>query len=185
LQKLSDIPIVTPMGKILLILIAVPLVETWFLIEVGSAIGAPLTILSVIATAVIGGHLVRKQGLDTLRRVQQSQAQNEIPALALAEGVAIIFAGALLITPGFFTDGIGFLCLWPQFRREFIAKAIAASLLKSVQIHGMRGQAAPQPGYYRAGSEGTAIDKQRPVPNSDNDGVTIEGEFRSTDNDPK
>jgi UPF0716 protein FxsA len=176
---------VISMGKILLILIAVPLFETWFLIEIGSKIGAPLTILSVIATAVIGGHLVRTQGLDTLQRVQQGQARNELPALALAEGVAILFAGALLITPGFFTDAVGFLCLWPQFRREFLAKAIANGLLKNVQVHGMRGQATQQPHGYHSHSGGQPRSEQGPIPNRDNDGVTIEGEFRSPDQDPK
>lgn len=174
---------VIDMGKILLILIALPLIETWFLIEVGSTIGAPLTILSVIATAVIGGHLVRQQGLDTLQRVQQGQARNELPALALAEGVAILFAGALLITPGFFTDAIGFLCLWPKFRREFIAKAIANGLLKNVQVGGVHGHTSQQQDYYRADQRSHGPANNGPTPNRDNDGVTIEGEFRSSDPD--
>lgn len=179
------------MGKILLILIALPLVETWFLIEVGSAIGAPLTILSVVATAVIGGHLVRKQGLDTLRKVQLGQQQGELPALAMAEGVAILFAGALLITPGFFTDAVGFLCLWPLFRREFIAKAIAAGLIRNVQVNtttygGQMGPFGHQAGRRRYAESGsTSPNINRPTPNRDNEGVTIEGEFRSSDSDSK
>lgn len=183
LQIRRRIPMVNRMGKILLILIAVPLIETWFLIEMGGVIGAPLTILSVIATAVIGGHLVRQQGLDTLQRVQQGQARNELPALALAEGVAILFAGALLITPGFFTDAIGFLCLWPQFRRQFIAKAIANGLLKNVQVHGMQGQTTEQSRGYHYSGQSQPRREHGPTPNRDNDGVTIEGEFRSPDQD--
>lgn len=164
------------MGKILLILICLPLIETWFLIEIGGIVGAPLTILAVIFTAVVGGHLVRKQGLDTLQRVQQSQMQNELPALALAEGVAILFAGALLITPGFFTDAIGFLCLWPQFRRDVIAKAIAAGMLKNVHIQGANSHRAPPYGYRH-----TQQQHSSPTPNRDNDGVTIEGEVHTDD----
>lgn len=118
------------MGKILFILITVPLVETWFLIQVGKEIGALPTILCVIATAVLGGYLVKQQGLSTLNKVQTAQQQGELPAQAMLEGVMILLAGALLLTPGFFTDGIGFLLLWPTSRQWLLKRILAAGVIQ-------------------------------------------------------
>lgn len=118
-------------GKLLLLFIALPLVETWLLIKVGSVIGALWTILAVIATAVIGSQLVRRQGLQTLAQVQQSQARGEMPAVPILEGAALLLAGALLVTPGFISDTVGFLLLIPPLRqlaaRRILARAIVVT----------------------------------------------------------
>ncbi len=105
---------------ILLLFILVPLVEIYFLIKVGSVIGVLPTILIVIFTAVLGTALLKQQGLATLRRYQESLARGQVPAQELIEGLALAFGGALLLTPGFVTDFVGFLCLLPVTRRPLI-----------------------------------------------------------------
>ena len=100
---------------------AIPLIEIYFLIQVGEVIGALPTILLVVLTAVIGAFLLKQQGVSTLARFQSSMAQGQMPATALLEGVMLVIGGALLMTPGFFTDAIGFACLLP-FSRQWLAK---------------------------------------------------------------
>lgn len=101
----------------------IPIIEIYFLIKVGEVIGALATIILVVLTAVIGAGLLRQQGLSTLARLQQNISQGKIPAQEIVEGVLLAVGGALLMTPGFVTDTIGFLCLLP-FSRQFIATSI-------------------------------------------------------------
>ena len=102
------------------VFLIVPLIEVWLLVTVGSLIGAGWTIFLIVLTAVIGAALVRAQGLSTLARSQESLRQGELPAVELLEGAALLLAGALLLTPGFFTDTIGFVLLVPPLRRRII-----------------------------------------------------------------
>ena len=101
----------------------IPIIEIFFLIKVGEVIGAFPTIILVVLTAVIGAGLLRQQGLSTLARLQQNMSQGQIPAQEMIEGVLLAVGGALLMTPGFVTDTIGFLCLLP-FSRKYIASNI-------------------------------------------------------------
>ena len=94
------------------------------LIKVGNLVGAPWTIALVVRTALVGAWLVRLQGLAALNRVRQSAARGELPALELLEGLFLLAAGALLLTPGFFTDIVGFVCLTPPLRRLLIRLAV-------------------------------------------------------------
>ena len=103
-----------------ILFLVVPFVEIYLLVEIGARIGAPWTILLVVMTAIVGAWLVRIQGLATWRRFQASLARNELPAIALVEGLCLLIAGALLLTPGFFTDTVGFACLIPPLRRTLI-----------------------------------------------------------------
>ncbi len=103
-----------------IVFLVVPLVEIWLLIEVGSVIGTIWTVILVVLTAMIGAALVRAQGLATLSRSQAQLRAGELPALEMFEGVALIVAGALLLTPGFFTDIVGFTLLVPPLRRRLI-----------------------------------------------------------------
>jgi UPF0716 protein FxsA len=103
-----------------IVFLVVPLVEIWLLIEVGSVIGAIWTVILVVLTAMIGAALVRAQGLATLSRSQAQLRAGELPAVEMFEGVALIVAGALLLTPGFFTDIVGFTLLVPPLRRRLI-----------------------------------------------------------------
>lgn len=101
--------------------VIIPIAEISLLLKVGSAIGGLNTVLFVIFTAVLGAHLVRQQGFATLAKLQQEMNSGRLPALQIAEGVALLFAGAVLLTPGFITDAIGFLLLVPFTRRIIVA----------------------------------------------------------------
>ncbi|HEY5604617.1 MAG TPA: FxsA family protein [Gammaproteobacteria bacterium] len=107
-----------PIAILLALFFIVPIIEIYLLIEIGSIIGSLATIIAVVFTAVLGAGLLRTQGFSTLRRVQQTAAQGGLPAIELLEGAMLLVAGALLLTPGFFTDAIGFLCLVPVIRRS-------------------------------------------------------------------
>ena len=102
----------------------IPLIEIYLLIKVGSWIGAPMTIFLVVFTAVLGAFLLKKQGMATLERVRQAVERGEVPAIELLEGAMLIFGGALLLTPGFFTDILGFICLIPVLRRRIVVWAL-------------------------------------------------------------
>lgn len=104
----------------------VPLVEIYFLVKVGEQIGSLKTILLVILTAVAGIYLLRQQGLSTLGRFQKNMMSGQLPAKEIFEGFFLLIGGALLLTPGFFTDLLGFLCVIPV-TRQFMAKRILAN----------------------------------------------------------
>lgn len=108
------------MPLLLFVFIIVPVLELYLLIKVGGSIGALPTIAIVIITAVVGTWLLKQQGLATLQRYQSNLGQGRLPAMELIEGMVLLFGGALLLTPGFFTDAIGFLCLIPVTRQALI-----------------------------------------------------------------
>lgn len=115
--------------------LAVPILEIYLLIQVGEVIGAGWTIMLVVLTAVIGVWLLRIQGLSTLTRAQQRLQENQLPAREILEGMALVVAGALLLTPGFFTDAIGFLLLLPPTRIALVS-LVASRMVVSTTIHG-------------------------------------------------
>ncbi len=92
----------------------------WVLIQVGGLIGALPTIGLVFLTAIIGLALLKQQGISTLFRAQQKMASGQVPAKELVEGIFLAVGGALLLTPGFVTDAIGFACLIPGVRHLLI-----------------------------------------------------------------
>lgn len=110
----------SPGQLLFLVFLIVPFLEIYLLIEVGGVIGALPTILLTVFTAILGAALVRMQGISTLMRMQQSAASGQLPARELFDGACLLIAGALLLTPGFFTDTIGFLLLTPPFRTVLI-----------------------------------------------------------------
>ena len=114
-----------------------PIIEIYLLIQVGQVIGAGWTIFLVVATAVIGVALLKIQGLSTLNRAQQKMQANELPAREIMEGMGLVVAGALLLTPGFFTDAVGFFLLFPP-TRIWLVSAVAARMVvsSSVTMHG-------------------------------------------------
>jgi UPF0716 protein FxsA len=105
---------------LLLVFLVIPILEIYLLIKVGGIIGAFPTIFLVVFTAVLGAWLIRLQGFSTVRRVRESFARGEIPAVEMLGGVLLAIAGALLLTPGFFTDSIGFLLLIPAVRHRVV-----------------------------------------------------------------
>ena len=111
--------------------IGVPLIEIFLFIEVGGAIGALATVALVIVTALVGVSLLRAQGLQTMATFQQRVSRGEMPADTMLEGAALLFGGALLLTPGFLTDAIGFLCLLPFTRQPLVRWLIKNFMMKS------------------------------------------------------
>ena len=99
-----------------LIFIGIPLLEIFLFIQIGGAIGAWTTILAVILTAVLGVHLLRRQGLRTLRNARTRAERDELPAYELLEAILLLASGLLLLTTGFFTDAIGFALLLGKVR---------------------------------------------------------------------
>lgn len=109
----------------LLLFVAVPIIEMWILIQVGGEIGALPTIGLVVLTAMIGLSLLKRQGLSTLMSARAKMDQGRIPAGELVSGVMLAVGGALLLTPGFVTDVVGFLLLIPATRRWVLQQLIA------------------------------------------------------------
>lgn len=104
--------------------IAMPIIEMVVLIKVGGLIGVFPTILAVILTAMLGLALLRAQGLSTVLRAQQKMQAGELPIKEMVEGIFLAVGGALLLTPGFVTDGIGFACLIPGVRQLLLGRMI-------------------------------------------------------------
>jgi len=119
--------------------IAVPLIEIALFIQVGGVIGLGWTLLVVVLTALIGTYLVRQQGLRAIGDVQRSFAQLSDPTEPLAHGLMILFSGALLLTPGFFTDAIGFALLAPPVR-----VAVFQFLRARIKVQSFTASAGPQ-----------------------------------------
>jgi len=104
------------MGRLLLLFIVVPIVELILLIQLGGLIGMWPTIGLIVVTGAAGASLARWQGLSVLRQIQIDMASGKLPGGALVDGVIILMAAALMVTPGLLTDIVGFLCLVPGFR---------------------------------------------------------------------
>ena len=105
------------MNSILLSIILVPIIEIYLLIKIGSQIGAMTTILLIFTTAIVGIYYARYEGLNTLKSGFIQLSKNEPPAYEVLSGAAIAFAALLLIIPGFMTDVIGFLLIFPLSRK--------------------------------------------------------------------
>ena len=147
-----------------LLFFAMPIIEMYLLITVAGYIDALPTIGLVMLTAVIGVSLLKHQGLETLTRGTQKMRTGELPAQEMAEGLLLAVAGALLITPGFVTDIIGFLILFPPSRLW-----IASLLLARVQVHGFHAHTGSAANTHQRGQEGEASSR------------TIEGEYQHKD----
>jgi UPF0716 protein FxsA len=107
------------MRLLMFLIIVIPALEIGILILSGNAIGPIPTVLLIILTGVVGAWLAKKQGLETLRKAQQEMQYGQIPGMAIIDGLCILIGGVLLLTPGFITDTIGFLLLFPFSRNKF------------------------------------------------------------------
>ena len=148
-----------PFFILVALFIGIPILEISFLLKVSSVIGGFKTILFVIFTAVLGAYLVKQQGLATIAKFQQEANSGNIPAQAMLEGVALLFAGAVLLTPGFFTDAIGFALLVPGVRQAVIAYLVSSGRVVTQSCAGAQ--------FYGANTRRT----------SDTDENVLEGEF--------
>jgi UPF0716 protein FxsA len=126
------------MQYLFLLFILMPVAEITVLIKVGGFLGLGNTVALILTTAFIGAYLIRRQGLQTLLKINQRFTAGEVPARELLEGIIIAVGGALLLTPGFITDVIGFCCVLPGSRQLLVAQ-----LLKRTVVATMRGAADP------------------------------------------
>jgi len=155
---------------IFLLLVAVPIIEIALFIEVGGWLGLWPTIGIVILTAAIGTLLLRSQGLAALGELQRRLAAREDPSVTLAHGAMILVAGILLLTPGFFTDTVGFLLLTPPVRAGAIrfAGRYARSRMTHVHMGVHRGPAGP--GAHAPGASGPGtVDGEYEVVDTEDD----------------
>ncbi|WP_170144426.1 FxsA family protein [Dichotomicrobium thermohalophilum] len=116
-----------------LIFVATPILEIVLFIEIGGFIGVGPTILIVIVTALVGSILLRLQGSAVIRRTQMALRAGELPVDPVIDGISLLVAGALLLTPGFFTDAVGFLLFVPPFRRA-LARRIFLHMVRSGNV---------------------------------------------------
>ena len=113
------------MNSALIAIILIPVIEIYLFIKIGSQIGALTTITLIFVTAILGIIYARYEGLNTLKSGFVQLVKNEIPVYEIISGAAITFAALLLIIPGFATDVIGFLIIFP-FSRKFILKILSS-----------------------------------------------------------
>lgn len=114
--------------RLLILFIGIPLIELILFMQIGSRIGIPATIATIVLTGIIGASLTRRQGLQVFTRYQKALAEGRMPHEEVIEGLMILVAGAVLLTPGFLTDAIGFALLVPTVRAA--VRGLAAKYLK-------------------------------------------------------
>ena len=110
------------MNSILLLIILIPIIEIYLFIKIGSQIGAITTILLIFTTAIVGVYYAKYEGLNTLKSGFSQLSKNEAPTYEMLSGAAIAFAALLLIIPGFATDILGFLIIFPITRKFIFSK---------------------------------------------------------------
>ena len=115
------------MNSIILTIIIIPIIEIYLFIKIGSEIGAFTTIFLIFATAIIGVYYAKYEGINTLRSGFQQLSKNQTPAYEVISGATIAFAALLLIIPGFVTDVIGFLLIFPITRKLLFEKILNKS----------------------------------------------------------
>ncbi|HET7654565.1 MAG TPA: FxsA family protein [Acidimicrobiales bacterium] len=125
-------------GVLLLVFLVVPFVELYVIIQVAHVIGALDTIALLIIVSAVGAWLVKREGLGVWRRAQRQIGRGGVPGNELVDGVLVLFAGALLLTPGFVSDVLGILLLLPPVR--FALRGYARRrLVRRVDVHGFDG----------------------------------------------
>jgi len=154
-----------PLALLLVLLVAVPTLEIWLIIQVGDAIGLWPTVGLLVAEALVGGWLVRREGGRTWRALSTALTTGRVPTGELADAALVLVGGLLLVLPGFLTDILGFLVLLPLTRP--LARRVAAFFI----ARQVRGLTAPG-GQHRAG--GTVIE-----------GETVEGPGAGPETEPR
>ena len=147
--------------------LAVPLIEIALFIQVGGAIGLGWTLAIVVLTALVGTSLMRTQGAMAMSQIKSSLSEVRDPTEPLVNGAMILFAGALLLTPGFFTDAVGFALLVPGIRR-----AAFQAMRSRVKVSGSMS--------FSGGFTNTRKEPHRPM-----QGDVIDGEYHELSEDEK
>lgn len=155
------------MPILFVLFIIVPVVELYFIFQVGDIIGGFNTIMLIIVTAMMGSYFIRQQGLSTLLKAQQHMQQGQLPAMEMLEGLILVIAGVMLVTPGFITDTFGFLLLIPPVRQVFVATMGKKLIMRQSTMR----QQAPFQGF----------DNDSNTPQPPPSGDFIEGEYTKED----
>ena len=163
------------MPYLLLLFIAIPIIEMWLLISISRHIGALLTISLVVATAVIGVHWLRQQGFSTLLKLNERLSAGEMPAREITEGVIITIGGALLLTPGFATDALGFACLFAP-SRALLVKSLFSRIQNGIMASAMSASSMSTGSMSSASMSSASMSGQASANHSNN---TMEGSFTS------
>ena len=157
-----------PAVVLILVFIVVPLAELYVILQVGEALGAPLTVFLLALDSVVGSLLLRSQGRAVWARFSEAMAAGRMPHQEVLDGVLVIFGGAFLITPGFLTDIVGLLLLLPPTRA--VARRTVTGLAKrnfvvrmvSFGAAGAAGRRAGAPPAYDV--EGSVVEKDPAAP---------------------
>jgi len=118
--------------KLLLVFIFVPILEVYTLIQAGSLIGVGPTIAVILLTGIAGAYLAKSQGVELLQRIQRELSEGRMPTEELLDGALVLVGGVVLLTPGFWTDLCGFICLVPG-TRNLIKTFVKAVFEKQVR----------------------------------------------------
>jgi len=118
--------------------LVVPFVELYVIIQVGHVLGVVPTLALLVAISMLGASLCKREGLAVIRRIQDQLAERRLPGVALLDGALVLLAGALLLTPGFVTDGIGLLLLLPPVRagaRRILKRALLRRVVVTTTLY--------------------------------------------------
>lgn len=140
--------------------VVIPLVELAIIIQVGQLLGVPATILTLLAISLIGAALVKREGLRAVLRFREATAAGRLPTTEVIDGALLLFAGALLLTPGYFTDAVGFLLLLPP-SRAVVNRALRSRARLFVGLGPAGGDGSrrgPRGGTGRAGVDDDVVD---------------------------
>lgn len=156
---------------LLFLFILVPIIEIAVFIQVGDQLGLGATLAIVVITAVIGVNLLKQQGFSVMRDIQNSLNQGKVPALEIASGAQLLFAGGLLLTPGFVTDVVGFLLMVPAIRILLAKFLISRIKISTASVSSANFESAS---FYYSSPNSTNSSNSS---NSLNKGRIIEGEL--------
>lgn len=151
---------------LVLALVVMPLLELYVLVQVGQVIGAGWTVLGLVAASIVGGWLIRREGMKAWRALSESLRSGRMPTKELADGALILFAGELMLTPGFVTDAFGLLLILPGTRG--VARRMLTTLVAS------RVLTTPFGGVPPGSRNGPAGNARRP--GAGTDGSVVQGE---------
>lgn len=174
-------------GRIFLFIFVFAFVEVMVLAQVAEYTGWLFTIAATVFTAMLGSLLFRLQGLETWIRLNQRMQQGEMPGVELVEGFMLLMGGALLITPGFITDAIGFVLLLPPTRKAMARAMVTKGMMKAFTTRpGGAGafvftQRAYRTGPHPGGTPGGEAGQRPPVQETADGHLIIEGEAKRKD----
>ena len=138
------------LAVLILLLVSVPLVELYVIVQVAGGLGVGQTILLLLVVSVVGAWMVRRSGLGVLNQIRTRLERGELPGNELVDGVLILVAGALMLTPGFLTDAVGLLLLFPPTRIA-VRSILVRRYSKRIKVAGWSGEPGRPGGHRRAG----------------------------------